>query len=74
MSVELLPTKRAPERVLASNREFYILLWAAFFPLYFKNCSQLAGRKWPADCKMAAVIRFSLLFIKGNIMQDSVKR
>lgn len=44
------------------------------FPGYFTISLLLAGRKWPAGCKMAIVTRFSPLCTKQGIMQDSVKR
>lgn len=76
MSVEaLLPQKRGH---LGEGWQLQQLLHPAlgclFLPGYFINSSQLAGGKWPAGCKMAAVIRWRLLCLKESMMQGSVKR
>jgi len=75
MSVEvLLPKKGA----LGEGWQLQQLMPPApgclFFTGFIVNSSQLAGRKRPAGCKMAAVIRFVLLCIKESIMQGSVER
>lgn len=61
----LLPKKGAPERGLVATVAFASCsVLPFFFPGSFINSPQLAGRKWPAGCKMATAVRFSLLCIK----------
>lgn len=75
MSLEVLLLKKGGTWERAGRySSFCILLWAALFFPSILHKSQLAGRKWPVGCKMTIVIRFSLLCIKENIMQDSVKK